>query len=117
LCGFTLKMFYKIKIIIQVLLGNTYCNHKGSYLQFNLMLFGCEHDTRATSLEEIRIFFYYKLQQIFNCKWHLQLKWLVIVLDKLHKTLPANDGVMMMSSHKQWMKCVFELTIFHLLTI
>jgi hypothetical protein len=50
-------MFYKINILIQVLLGNTYCKHKGSYLEFNLMSFGCEHDTRATSLEEICIFF------------------------------------------------------------
>jgi len=100
LCGFTHKMFYKINILIQVLLSNTYCNHKGSYLQFNLMLFWCEHDTRATSLEEICIIFYYDLQQIFDCKWHLQLKWLVIALDKLHKTLLANDGVMMMSSHR-----------------
>ncbi len=33
-------------------------------------------------------------------------------MDKLHKRLIANDDVMMMSSHRQWIKYVFELTIF-----
>jgi len=31
--------------------------------------------------------FNYNLQLIFSCKWHLQLKSLIAVLDKLHKTL------------------------------
>jgi hypothetical protein len=34
------------------------------------------------------------------------------MLDKLHGTLIANIDVMMMSSHKQWMKYVFELIVF-----
>jgi hypothetical protein len=56
--------------------------------------------------------FNYNLQLIFCCKWHLQLKWLIVVLDKLHKTLIINDDLMMMSSQRQWMKYVFELIIF-----
>jgi hypothetical protein len=34
------------------------------------------------------------------------------MLDKLHGTLVANVDVMMMLSHKQWMKYVFELIMF-----
>jgi len=34
------------------------------------------------------------------------------MLNKLHGTLVANVDVMMMLSHKQLMKYVFELTIF-----
>jgi len=56
--------------------------------------------------------FYFSLQLIFSHKWHLQLKWLVVALDKLHVTLVANDDVMTMSLLKQWMKYVFELTVF-----
>jgi hypothetical protein len=36
----------------------------------------------------------------------------VIVLNKLHVTLVANVDVMMMSSHRQRMKYIFELIIF-----
>jgi hypothetical protein len=34
---------------------------------------------------------------------------IVVALNKLHKTLVANDDVMMMSSHIHWMEYVFEL--------
>jgi hypothetical protein len=37
--------------------------------------------------------FYYNLQLIFSCKRHLQLKWLIVALDKLHKTLVTNNDV------------------------
>jgi hypothetical protein len=56
--------------------------------------------------------FNYSLELIFSCKWHLQLKWLVVALDKLHKTLIANDDVMMVSSRRQWMEYVFKFIIF-----
>jgi hypothetical protein len=39
--------------------------------------------------------FNYNLQLDFNCKWHLQWKWLIVAFDKLHKTLAANIDVMM----------------------
>jgi hypothetical protein len=44
--------------------------------------------------------FNYSLQLFFSYKWHLQLKWLIVAMDKLHNTLVANDDLMMMSSHR-----------------
>jgi hypothetical protein len=72
----------------------------------SLLNLGLEHTRKILHT------FNFNLGLIFSHEWHSQLKWLVVVLNKSHVTLVANVDVMIMSSHKQWMKYMFELIIF-----
>jgi hypothetical protein len=56
--------------------------------------------------------FDFNWQLIFSYKQHLELKWFRVALNKLHMTLVTNVNVIVISSHRQWMKYIFELTIF-----
>ncbi len=56
--------------------------------------------------------FNFNLGLNFSRKWHSQLKWFMVALNKSHATLVANIDVMIMSSHRQWMKYISKLTIF-----